>query len=112
MKRFEKHIFICENKRPSGHPKGCCADKESALIKDKFKTRLKELGLSVSVRANTSGCLDACEFGPTVLIYPEQMWYGNVKLNDVEEIIQNHIVNNKPVERLIIQDKRFHKDGN
>jgi (2Fe-2S) ferredoxin len=111
MKRYNKHIFICENKRPPGHPKGCCSDKDSTLIKERFKARLQELGISVTVRANSAGCLDACEFGPTVLIYPEQVWYGGVKLEDVEEIIQSHILNNLPVNRLTIKDKRFNKDG-
>ncbi|MCX6150126.1 MAG: (2Fe-2S) ferredoxin domain-containing protein [Ignavibacteriales bacterium] len=111
MKRFEKHIFICENKRPIDHPRGCCSDKGSHEIKEKFKSRLKELGLNATVRANTSGCLDACEFGPSVVIYPEQVWYGRVKLEDVEEIIQSHILKSKPVERLKIIDKRFNRDG-
>ena len=110
MKRFEKHIFVCENKRPDGHPRGCCLDKGSAEVRDLFKKRLKELGLNHEVRANVSGCLDACEFGITVLVYPEQIWYGGVTLNDVEEIIQSHIINNIPVERLFIKDKRFYKD--
>lgn len=112
MKRFEKHIFVCENKRPEGHPKGCCQDKGSIEIRALFKKRLKELGLNPKVRANSSGCLDACEFGATVLVYPEQIWYGGVKLEDVEEIIQSHIINNKPVERLLIKEKRFWKDDN
>src|SRR3972149_7304411 len=111
MKRFEKHIFICENKRPEGHPKGCCADKGSLEVRALFKKRLKELGLSTSVRANSSGCLDACEFGVTVVVYPEQIWYGGVTLDDVEEILQSHIINNKPVERLFIKHPKFNKDA-
>ncbi|HEX2865634.1 MAG TPA: (2Fe-2S) ferredoxin domain-containing protein [Ignavibacteriales bacterium] len=111
MKRYEKHIFVCENKRPEGHPRGCCFDKGSPDIREKLKKRLKELGLSHLVRANTSGCLDACEFGPSMVIYPEQVWYGGVREEDVEEIIQSHIINNIPVERLMIKDKRFHKDA-
>jgi (2Fe-2S) ferredoxin len=111
MKRFNKHIFICENKRPDGHPRGCCQDKGSAEIRDAFKKRLKELGLNSEFRANSSGCLDACEFGVSVVVYPEQIWYGNVRIEDVEEIIQSHLLNNKPVERLMISDKRFNKDA-
>jgi (2Fe-2S) ferredoxin len=110
MKRYEKHIFICENKRPDGHPRGCCKDKLGSEIKEKFKNRLKELGLNSKVRANTSGCLDACEFGPVIVIYPEQIWYGRVSLDDVEEIIQSHIINNIPVERLEIKENRFNRD--
>ncbi len=111
MKRFDKHIFICENKRPDGHPRGCCCEKGSKEIRALLKKRLTELGLSTKVRANTAGCLDACEFGVTVLVYPEQTWYGGVTLEDIEEIIQKHIINNNPVKRLIIKDKRFNKDA-
>ena len=110
MKRFDKHIFICENKRPEGHPKGCCAEKGSPEVKEQFKKRLKELGLSTKVRANTAGCLDACEHGITVVVYPEQIWYSRVTLNDVEKIIQKHIIKNQPVERLKIKDKKFNTD--
>ena len=110
MKRFEKHIFVCENKRPDGHPKGCCADKNGVEIRALIKKRLKELGLSSSIRANAAGCLDACEHGATVVVYPEQIWYGGVTLDDVEQIIEEHLVNNKPVERLKIKDKKFNKD--
>jgi len=110
MKRFSKHIFICENKRPDGHPRGCCAEKKSLEIRGKFKSRLKELGLNTDVRANASGCLDACEFGVSIVVYPEQVWYGGVTENDVEEIIQSHIINNMPVDRLKITHPRYNKD--
>jgi len=111
MKRFDKHIFVCENVRPEGHPRGCCSEKGSLEVRQKFKSQLKELGLNAKVRANSSGCLDACEFGVTVVIYPEQTWYGGVTLEDVEEIIQEHILNDKPVERLKIKDKKFNRDA-
>lgn len=110
MKRFEKHIFVCENKRSDGHPRGCCSDKGGAEIRDLFKSRLKELGLNANIRANSSGCLDACEFGVSVVVYPEQIWYGGVTKEDVEEIIQSHLINNKPVDRLKINNPRFNKD--
>jgi len=109
MPRFEKHIFICENKREGEHPKGCCADKGSHRTIELFKKRIKELGLNRNVRINRSGCLDACEFGLSIVVYPEQTWYGNVKEADVEEIIQSHILNNLPVKRLLIKDKRFNE---
>jgi len=111
MKRFEKHIFVCENKRPDGHSRGCCCDKGSKEIRALFKRKIAELGLKSKVRANAAGCLDACEFGVTVLVYPEEIWYGGVTLNDVEEIIQRHILNDRPVKRLMIKDKRFNKDA-
>jgi (2Fe-2S) ferredoxin len=107
--RFEKHIFICENEREPNDPRGCCSNKGSKAIRQMFKKRLKELGLNQKVRANCAGCLDACTFGPSIVVYPEQVWYGGVKPEDVEEIIQNHIMNNVFVERLLIKDKKFNK---
>lgn len=111
MNRFSKHIFICENKRPDGHPRGCCAEKGSAEIREKFKSRIKELGLNTDARTNSAGCLDACEFGVSAVVYPEQIWYGGISLNDVEEIIQSHIINNKPVDRLKISHPKYNKDA-
>ncbi len=108
--RFNKHIFICENIRKEDHPRESCGRKNSSGIKAQFKKRLKELGIQTQVRANSAGCLDACEFGPTIVVYPEQVWYGEVSVKDVEEIIQEHIINNRPVERLRIKDKRFNQN--
>src|SRR5690554_4971621 len=110
MKRFEKHIFICENVRPPEDPLGFGSAKGSVEIRAQFKKRIAEVGLKSSVRANSCGCLDACEFGPSIVVYPEQIWYGGITINDVEEIIQNHIINNKPVERLTIKHPKFNKD--
>lgn len=111
MKRYEKHVFVCINQRDPGHPRGCCADKGSVDLHAKFKQKMKERKLHSVVRVNKSGCLDACEYGPSIVVYPEQIWYGGVTEDDLDEIIESHIVNNKPVERLFIQNKRYHKDG-
>lgn len=110
MKRFEKHIFVCENVRPQNHPRGCCSEKGSVQLRDYLKKRIKELGINSDIRINSSGCLDACEFGPSLVVYPEQIWYGSVSMEDAEEIIQNHLIQNHPVERLFIKDARFNKD--
>ncbi len=110
MGRYEKHIFICENKRDAKDPRGCCADKNSEAIRDHFKKRIKELGLNKKVRVNGTGCLDACVIGPSIVVYPEQIWYGGVKVEDVEEIIQSHLINNGPVEKLLIRNGRFRSD--
>lgn len=103
MNKFKKHIFICENKRPDGHPRGCCADEGSVELRQEFKAILKKRGLDEKIRANAAGCLDACEHGAVVVVYPEQIWYGNVKKEDVNEIIESHLINEKPVERLRIE---------
>ena len=112
MSRYQRHIFICTNKREPGHPKGCCSEKGSEDLRRIFKQQLKERGLSLQVRANVSGCLDACEFGPTVVVYPEGIWYGGVRPEDVPEIIDQHIIGGRVIERLLIRDSRYTAPAN
>ena len=103
MAKFEKHIFICTNQRPEGHPRGCCNASGEADLHRAFKSKLAERNiLGDRVRANKSGCLEQCEVGPTVVVYPDAVWYGGVTLADVDEIIDSHIVGGKPVERLML----------
>jgi len=110
MPKFEKHIFICGNQRPEGHPRSCCDPAGQAELQKLFKQKLAERGLKGKVRANQSGCLDQCEHGPNLVVYPEAVWYGGVKLADVDEIIDAHIVGGKPVERLMMKDSCINTD--
>ncbi len=103
MPPYRRHVFICVNRRPEGHPKGCCAEKGSEEVRALFKDGLKARGLNRIVRANAAGCLDACASGTTVVVYPEGVWYGGVTTRDVEEIIEKHIVGGEVVERLLMR---------
>ena len=100
MPPYRLHVFICTNRRPDGHPKGSCGEKGSEAVLARFKEQVAALGLKGQVRANQAGCMDACAFGITVVVYPEGVWYGRVKLEDVDEIVQSHLVEGRPVERL------------
>ncbi len=102
MPRFQRHIFVCINRRPPEDPVGCCAAKGSEEIRAAFKAEIKRLGLKAQVRANTAGCLDACARGVTVVVYPEAVWYGGVTLADVNEIFERHILGGEVVERLLM----------
>ena len=97
---LEKHVFICTNRRDPGNPKGSCAEKGSDEVRDAFKRILHERGLKGRIRANAAGCLDQCPRGIAVVVYPEQVWYGGVKVEDVEEIVDQHLVGGVPVDRL------------
>ena len=98
--RFRHHVFVCENRRPPGHPKGSCAEAGGPEVREALKAELRRRGLDGQVRANGAGCLDACATGPTVVVYPEGVWYGGVTVADVPEIVESHLVNGRPVERL------------
>ena len=105
VKKLKAHIFICTNERAPGHPRGCCKEKHSEDLIKLFKAGLAEAGLAGEVRAQRAGCLDTCEYGPTVTIYPDNVWYGKVQPADVAEIIRSHLIEGKPVERLRISGK-------
>jgi (2Fe-2S) ferredoxin len=105
MPKFEKHIFICTNQREPGHPRGCCDPAGRAELQGLFKQKLAKRGLKSKVRANKAGCLDQCEHGPNMVVYPEAVWYGQVAEADLDEIIDSHIVGGKPVERLLMPDE-------
>ncbi|MCH8208764.1 MAG: (2Fe-2S) ferredoxin domain-containing protein [Nitrospinae bacterium] len=103
MPRFKKHIFMCNNVRSEDDPRGCCTARGSNDLIDHAKKRIKEMGLKGQVRVNKAGCLDACAYGPTVVIYPDDVWYTPRSREDMEEILNEHILNDRIVDRLVIQ---------
>lgn len=96
--KYKKHVFICTNQKDA--PKKSCGTENGLALVDAFKAQLAERGLLKEMRAQRTGCLDACAFGPTLVVYPEGTYYGNVQLSDVAEIVESHLVNDQPVERL------------
>ena len=107
MAAFTHHIFVCCNQREPGHPRGCCDPEGSEALRNCFKTQLKQRKLGPLVRANSAGCLDQCELGPTVVIYPQGIWYGGVTLEDVPRIIEETIVSGRVLEDLRIPDEQL-----
>jgi (2Fe-2S) ferredoxin len=101
---YQKHLFFCTNDRGADDERPSCNQCGSVVLREYAKARVKKMGLSGpgKVRVNTSGCLDRCEQGPVCVVYPEGTWYTYVDKEDVDEIIESHIVNGIPVERLKI----------
>lgn len=104
MAQFHRHVFVCINERPEGHPRGCCATKGGQAVADALKAGLHARGLKRMSRINKAGCLDQCAAGVTLVVYPEAVWYGGVTLEDVDEILDQHVVGGRPVERLVIPE--------
>ena len=100
---FDIHIFVCNNQR-SGTERLSCGDAHGLELVAEFKKQINDLKIGLKIRANKSGCLGICDFGPTVAIYPEGIFYVGVKKEDVKEIIESHIVNKQPVERLLLKN--------
>ena len=99
---YRAHVFVCTNERPEGHPRGCCKKRGSERLRDYMKARAKELGLK-DVRINTAGCLDRCELGPTMVIYPEGVWYAPKTTADIDAILAAHLQQGGRVPHLMLQ---------
>lgn len=104
MNHYQYHVFFCTNERPEDAPRPCCAAGNAEAMRAHAKARIKELGLDGpgGVRINKAGCMDRCEEGPTVVIYPEGVWYSYASQADVDEIIDEHLRHGRPVKRLQI----------
>ncbi|BBK45302.1 ferredoxin [Allostella vacuolata] len=98
---YRCHVFACTNERPEGHPRGSCKARGGERLRNYMKARAKELGLA-DTRINSAGCLDRCELGPTIVIYPEGVWYTAHDSADIDEILQVHLVEGGRVERLML----------
>ena len=102
MSYYERHVFFCCNRREP--PEACCANRAADEMQQYAKSRVKTLGLSGKgkVRINRAGCLDRCEEGPVIVVYPDAVWYTYLDRSDIDEIIDRHVVGGEIVERLRI----------
>ncbi len=98
---YDAHVFVCCNRRPDGHPRGSCAARGAEGLRDYMKARAKELGLK-RVRVNMAGCLDRCELGPCVVIYPEGVWYKIETKTDIDAVLEQHVRDGGRVETLLL----------
>jgi (2Fe-2S) ferredoxin len=99
---YERHIFMCTNVRPEGHPRGCCAAGGSEKLRGYLREKARQMGIE-NIRGNAAGCLDRCELGPNMVIYPEGVWYHYETTADIDEILETHVKNGGRVERLMLQ---------
>ncbi len=102
MSYYKYHVFFCTNQRDDG--RACCQDFDALDMRQYLKTAVKESGLSGpgGVRVNTAGCLDRCELGPVIVVYPDDIWYTYVDKQDLDEILSEHLKKDHVVERLLI----------
>jgi (2Fe-2S) ferredoxin len=104
MPAFTHHIFVCGNTRSPGHSRGSCDSDGRQLLREAFKRELKSAGFGALARANHAGCLEQCEHGPTVVIYPQGIWYGQVTIADVPRIVAKTLVVGEILSDLLIAD--------
>ena len=105
--RYKKHIFICINERNQNNPRGDCSRCGGKEIRTKFVQLINQYGLKGKIRANKTGCLDVCELGAVVVIYPNNICYARVTIEDIEEIFFVSILNDDIVNRLVANDKTW-----
>lgn len=98
---FEAHLFVCCNRRADGHRRGSCAARGAEALRDYMKARAKELGIT-GVRVNSAGCLDRCELGPCLVIYPEGVWYRVGSPADIDQVLQRHLIDGGRASELML----------
>ena len=100
MSHFQHHLFFCCNQREPGEPS--CNAHGASELRNYAKSRIKALGIAGDgqVRINSAGCLGRCEQGPVLVIYPEAVWYTYVDREDIDEIIDRHLLQGQLVARL------------
>jgi (2Fe-2S) ferredoxin len=101
MTVFKKHIFVCENIRPAESARPSCGLQNSTVLRSELKRILAEKGLSKSYRVNSAGCLDQCEHGPMLVIYPQEIWYCRVRPEDAAEIVEKTILQDELIDHLV-----------
>lgn len=103
MPRPAKHVFVCVQSRPPGHPRGSCGAKGCQAVFDELLSQSQSRELAAQgIQVTGTGCLSPCDSGPNLLVYPEGVMYGGLKKEDVAEIIDSHLLGGKPVERLLV----------
>ncbi len=102
MSYYKYHVFFCTNKREGNEM--CCENGSASKLRAYAKEKIKQAGLSGkgSIRINTAGCLDRCSEGPVLVVYPDETWYTFVDQDDIDEIINEHLINGRKVKRLLI----------
>lgn len=106
MPKPERHLFLCLNQRPPGHPKGSCGTTgASPEVLAKFQEAFEKHQLWGKVFLSKTHCLGPCQFGAVAVVYPEGTWYGRVGVDDVEEIVEKHLVGGEPVARLQLPEE-------
>lgn len=102
MSYFKHHVFFCQNQREPGE--SCCNSLGATEMQTYAKDRIKALKLNGpgKIRINRAGCLDRCGKGPVLVVYPQGVWYHYTDRNDIDEIIEEHLINGRIVERLKI----------
>ncbi|HKE99403.1 MAG TPA: (2Fe-2S) ferredoxin domain-containing protein [Actinomycetes bacterium] len=106
MAQVARYVFVCLNQRPAGHPKGSCMDRGAADVFNAFREEQGDR-LLTDVKVVASGCVEGCLAGPTVLVVPDNVWYGGVTEADVPQIVEQHLVGGEPVEMLRLGPEDF-----
>jgi (2Fe-2S) ferredoxin len=93
MEVFKKHVFVCLSGKT-------CPNEGAQEVFDALRKEIVERGLKKEIRINKAGCFDQCGNGPLIVVYPEAVWYARVKVEDCREIVESHLIGDKPVARL------------
>ena len=103
MDIYRAHVLCCGG---TG-----CTSSGSAQIIERFEQKIKEAGLEKEVKVVRTGCFGLCDAGPVVIVYPEGTFYSRVKVEDVDEIVSEHLLKGRHVQHLVYTDHATHEQN-
>lgn len=106
MSRYRYHLFLCTNERPADHPRGSCLQRGALPLLEVVKEEASRAGVPGPFRSNRSGCLDACEEGPVLAVYPDGIYYRVTNREEVARVMKEHLVGGRIVTELQIPNPR------
>lgn len=102
----QRFVFVCINERPEEHPRPSCLRRGSARVFEELREQTGAHGL-VDVKVVATGCLEPCMVGPAIYVAPDDVWYGGVTVEDVPQLVEQHLRDGQPVEFLRIGREEF-----
>ena len=93
---YQRHVLVCTHGK-------VCPDQNALELHQALKLAARKALGPIEVRVNKSGCIAQCGFGPMVVVYPDNVWYAGVQVEDADEIVQSHLIDGRPVERLLFR---------
>lgn len=94
MEVFKKHLFVCVSGKT-------CPQQGSIEVCDALRKEIAQRNLKKEIRINKAGCFNQCGNGPMIVVYPESVWYAHVQAKDAKQIVESHLLANKPITRLL-----------
>ncbi len=100
----KRHVLVCTQVRPAGGQPSCGGRGSTEIAAALHRALAKDPVAVAEIAVTATACLGPCFDGPTVVVYPEAVWYVGVTVADVDELVESHLLGGRPVRRLLREE--------